>query len=71
MYHEENLYFFEVIKSSQTFSSYFAIFNMITGTFLVERRGTLKRARRYACKNLLNFDCQNSAYFCIFQVAYK
>ena len=44
---------------------------MITGTFLVEKRGTLKRARRYACKNLLNFDCQDSAYFCIFQVAYK
>ena len=49
----------------------FVIFNMITDSVLVETRGTLERARRYICKNLLNFDCQDSILFGIFQVTYK
>ena len=44
---------------------------MITDSFLAEKRGTLERARRYVCKNLLNLDGQDSICFGIFQVAYK
>ena len=36
--------------------------------FLVEKWGTLERAWRYACRNLLNLDCQDSIHFDIFQV---
>ena len=49
----------------------FAIFNMITDSLLVEKRGILERARRYVCKNLLNLDCQDSTRFGICVVAYK
>ena len=49
----------------------FAIFNMITDSFLVEKRGILERARRYGCKNLLNLDCQDSIRFGICLVVYK
>ena len=49
----------------------FVIFNIITGFFLLEKRVTLERARRYVWKNLLNLDCQDSIRFGIFQVAYK
>ena len=37
----------------------FVISNMITDSFLAEKWGTLYRARRYVCKNLLNLDCQD------------
>ena len=47
----------------------FVIFNMILGSFLVERWGTLERPRRYAYKKLSNLDCQDSIRFGIFQVA--
>ena len=30
--------------------------------------GALKHARRYACKNVLNLDCQDSIHFGIYQV---
>ena len=49
----------------------FVIFNMITDSFLVEKWGTLERARRYVWKNLLNLDCQDSVRFNIYQVASK
>ena len=49
----------------------FVIFNMITDSFLVEKWGTLERARRYVCKNLLNLDCENSIRFGTYQVAFK
>ena len=49
----------------------FVIFNTITDSFLVEKWGTLERARRYVCKNLLNLDCLDSIRFDIFQVAYN
>ena len=47
----------------------FHIFNMITDAFLVEKWGTLERARRHVCKNTLNLDCRDSNCFGIFQVA--
>ena len=53
------------------FPQKFVIFSMITDSFLVEIRGALERARRYAFKNLLNLYCQNSIRFGIFQVVYK
>ena len=46
-------------------------FNMITDSFLLEKRGTLERARKCICKNLLYFDCQDRIRFNIYQVAYK
>ena len=46
----------------------FVIFNTITDSFLVEKWGTLERARRYVCKNLLNLDCLDSIRFDIFQL---
>ena len=49
----------------------FVIFNMITDSFLAEKRGTSERAKRFACKNLSNLDCQDSIHFGIFPVAYK
>ena len=70
MCHKENLYF-DVIKKVKFFLQKFVIFNMITDTFLIEKRRTLERARRYLCKNLLNPDCQNSIRFGIFQIVYK
>ena len=45
------------------------ILNMVTDCFLVEKWGTIERAKRYACRNLLNLDCQDSIRFGIFQVA--
>ena len=46
----------------------FVIFNMMTDSSLVEKLGTLERARRYICKELLNLDCQDSIRFGVFQV---
>ena len=34
-----------------------------------EMGGTLGRAKRCACRNLLNLDCQDSIRFSIFQVS--
>ena len=56
---------------AKLFLQKFVIFNMITTPFLVEKWGTLERARRYVCKNLLNLDCQDSIRFNIYQVANK
>ena len=53
------------------FKQMFVIFNMITDSFLVEKRETLERAIKYVCKNLLCFDCQDSIRFGIYQDAYK
>ena len=71
MRHKENLYFLTLQKMPKFFLQKFVIFNMITDTFLIEKRRTLERARRYLCKNLLNPDCQNSIRFGIFQIVYK
>ena len=49
----------------------FVIFNMITDSFLVEKWGTLERAKRYVCKSLLDLDCQGSIRLGMFYVAYK
>ena len=49
----------------------FVIFNMITDSFLLEKRAALERAKRYVCKNLSNLDCQDSIRFGIFQVSYQ
>ena len=49
----------------------FVIFNMITDSFLVEKWGTLERAKMYVCKSLLDLDCQGSIRLGIFYVAYK
>ena len=53
------------------FAQMFVFFNMMTDSFLVEKRGTLERAWRYVCKNPLNLDSQHSITFAIFQVVYK
>ena len=66
-----NLYFLTLWKMAKLFLQKFVIFNMITNPFLVEKWGTLERARRYVCKNLLNLDCQDSVCFNIYQVANK
>ena len=34
-----------------------SIFDMVTDPISVEKWGTLERARRYVCKNLLNLNC--------------
>ena len=39
---------------------------MITDSFLVEKWGTLERAKEYVCKSLLKLDCQDSIEFGIF-----
>ena len=44
---------------------------MIIDSFIVEKWGTLERARRYVCKNSFSLDCQYSIRSGIFQVAYK
>ena len=44
---------------------------MITDSFLVEKWGTLERATRNICKNVINLDCQGSIGFEIYQVAHK
>ena len=46
----------------------FVMLNMILASFLVEKWGTLERARRYVYKNL-NLDYHVSVHFDIFQVA--
>ena len=66
-----NLSFLALWKMVKIFKEMFVIFNMITNSFLVEKRGTLERAIKYVCKNLLYFDCQDSIRFGIYQVAYK
>ena len=41
---------------------------MVTDLFLVEKWGTLERAKRYVYKNLLNLNCQDSICFGIFKL---
>ena len=50
------------------FLQMFAIFNMITDSFLVEKCVTLERSRTYVCKSLLNLDYQNSICFGIIKL---
>ena len=57
-------------KMTKFFFQKFVIFNMIIDSLLVEKWGTLERAVRYVCKNLLNIDCQVSILLGIFQVSY-
>ena len=66
-YKEIYLYFLTSRKMAKFFLQKFVISNMITDYFLVEIWGTLERARRYVCKNLLNLNCQDSIYFDIFK----
>ena len=56
-------------KMARFFPLKFAISNVITDSFLVKKRETLKVARRNDCKNLLNLCCQDSISFGIFQVS--
>ena len=58
-----NLQFLKLSKIPKCFLQMFVIFNMITDSSLVQKCGTLERARRYVCKNLLNLDYQNSIHF--------
>ena len=72
MFHEENKsLFFDVLKNGQIFPSKVYHFLYDKRLFLVEKWGTLERARRYVCKNLSNLDRQDSIRFDIYQVAYK
>ena len=66
-----NLCFLTSWKMAKFFLQKFVIFNMITDSFLLEKRAALERAKRYVCKNLLNLDCQDSIHFGIFQVSYQ
>ena len=66
-----NLYFLTSWKMVKFFLQKFIIFNAITDSFIVEKRGTLESARRHVCKNLLNLHCLGSIRFGIFQVAYN
>ena len=70
-YEENKSLFSDVWKMAKFFAQMFVFFNMMTDSFLVEKRGTLERAWRYVCKNPLNLDCQHSITFAIFQVVYK
>ena len=66
------LFFLTLWKMAKFFLQMLVIFNMITDSFLVEKWGTLKRARRCVCKNLLNLDCRGIIiHFGIYQVAHK
>ena len=65
------IYFFDVMKNGHIFPLKVSHFQHFTDSFLVEKWGTLERARKYVFKNLLNLDCQGSIRFGIFQVAYK
>ena len=51
------------LKIKPRFPRKYFIFNSITDSFLVEKWGTLERARRYVCKNVLNLNCQDSICF--------
>ena len=44
---------------------------MITDSSLVEKWGTLERAKRYVCESLLDLHCQGSIRFGIFHIACK
>ena len=51
------LYCFDVMKTAILFLQKFVIFNMIIDSCFVEKWGTVERAMRCVCKNLLNLDC--------------
>ena len=51
---------------TKVFIQKLVIFNMITDSFSIEKLGTIEHAGRYACRNLLNLDCQDSIRFGIF-----
>ena len=53
-------------KYKKFFLQKFFIFNMITDSYLVEKRELLEVSRKV---NLLNLVCQDSIFFGIFQVA--
>ena len=63
--------FLTLQKMTTFFFQKFVIFNMITYSFLVEKQGTLSRARRYISKNLLNLDCQDIILDWIFEDLFK
>ena len=62
------IFFFQIFSSKVY---YFQYDNRYHFTILVEKQGTLERARRYVCKNLLNLDYQDSIRYDISQVTYK
>ena len=63
-----NFFFFTSWKMATFFLQKFVIFNTIPDSFLVEKWGTLERARRYLCKYLLNLDFQDSICFAFFKL---
>ena len=67
-YKENESLFFDVMKNGQIFPSKVYHFQYDHRFLFSRERGTLKRARRYVCKNLLNMDCQNSIRFGIFKL---
>ena len=64
----KKIYIFWCHKNGQIFSSKVCHFQYITDSFLVEKWGTLERARRYIWKNLVDLDCQDSIRFGIFKL---
>ena len=65
----KSLFFRRHEKRPNFFLQMFFMFNMITDSFLVKKWEAVERARRYACRNLLNLDCEGSIRFSIFQDA--
>ena len=59
------IFFFQIFSSKVYHFQYDHRYHF---TILVEKQGTLERARRYVCKNLLNLDCLDSIRFDIFQL---
>ena len=59
-YKENKSLFFDVMKKGQIFPGNVCHFQYDYRFFLVEKWGTLERARRYTCRNLLNLDCLDS-----------
>ena len=70
-YMENKSLFFDVMKNGHIFLHSFINLNIISDSFFSRGMGALKHARRYACKNVLNLDCQDSIHFGIYQVTYK
>ena len=62
------IFFFQIFSSKVYHFQYDHRYHF---TILVEKQGTLERARRYVCKNLLNLDYQDSIRYDISQVTYK
>ena len=58
-YKENKSLFLDVIKHGRIFPSKASHFQYDHRFFLIEKWGTLKCAKRYSSKKVLNLDCQD------------